>query len=151
MGSLVKNNRNLFPAIPSFFDNNLMGDWLNWPFASNQERSSVPAVNVKETDKAFELKVAAPGMDKNDFKVELENNMLVISAQKEDKHEEQDEQGNYTRREFSYQSFQRSFNLPEQMVQGDKISAKYKDGVLSITVPKTEEAKAKPAKRIQIS
>lgn len=79
------------------------------------------------------------------------NNLLVISAQKEDKHEEQDDQGNYSRREFSYQFFSRSFSLPEKLVQGDKVSARYRDGVLSITVPKSEEAKTKQAKQIQIS
>ena len=128
-----------------------MRDWFNWALNSNSERGSVPAVNVRETNDAFELEVAAPGMTKDDFKVELDNNMLVISAQKEEKHEEQQENGNYTRREFSYQSFTRSFSLPERLVEGDRISAKYHDGILHITVPKTEEAKMKPAKQIEIS
>lgn len=151
MGTLAKQTRNLFPTIPSFFDDGVMRDWLNWPLSNNSERGSVPAVNVRETDNTFELEVAAPGMNKQDFKVELDNNMLVISAEKENKQEEQDDQGNYTRREFSYQSFTRSFSLPERLVQGDKISAKYKDGLLCITVPKTEDAKVKPAKQIEIS
>ena len=76
--------------------------------------------------------------------------MLVISAEKESKREEQDEQENYSRREFSYQSFVRTFSLPESLVQGDKISARYDDGILHITVPKTEEAKVKPGRQIQI-
>lgn len=151
MGTLAKQTRNLFPTMPSFFDDGGMRDWFNWPLSNHTERGSLPAVNVKETDKAFELEVAAPGMNKQDFKVELDNNMLVISAEKENKQEEQDDQGNYTRREFSYQSFTRTFSLPERLVQGDKISARYKDGLLCITVPKTEEAKVKPAKKIEIS
>lgn len=151
MGALVKNNRSLFPAMPSLFDDSMMSDWFNWPLNGNSDRGSVPAVNVRETSDAYELEVAAPGMNKQDFKVELDNNMLVISAEKEDKHEEQDDKENYTRREFSYQSFVRTFSLPERRVKGDKISAKYHDGILHITVPKAEEAKVKPAKRIQIS
>jgi len=150
MGTLVKNNRSLFPAIPSFFDDMLTRDWLNWPLGHNTNNGSVPAVNIKETNDAYELEVAAPGMSKEDFRVELDNNMLVISAEKEHKNEEQDEKGNYARREFSYQSFTRTFSLPERMVKGDQIAAKYKDGILHISVPKTDEAKVKPAKQIQI-
>ncbi|GAB3538161.1 Hsp20/alpha crystallin family protein [Pontibacter brevis] len=150
MGTLAKNNRGLLPTIPSLFDDSIMGDWFNWPMNSNSERGSVPAVNVRETGDAYELEVAAPGMTKQDFKVELDNNMLVISAQKEDKHEEENVKENYTRREFNYQSFVRTFSLPERLVEGDKISAKYHDGILHIAVPKTEEAKVKPAKQIEI-
>lgn len=150
MGTLVKNNRSLFPAIPSFFDDMLTRDWLNWPLSQSTNNGSVPAVNIKETNDAYELEVAAPGMSKEDFSVELDNNMLVISAEKEHKNEEQDEKGGYARREFSYQSFTRTFSLPERMVKGDQISAKYKDGILQISVPKTDEAKVKPAKQIQI-
>lgn len=151
MGTLMKNNRSLFPTIPSLFDDSIMRDWLNWPMSNNADRGSVPAVNVKETSDAYELEVAAPGMSKQDFKVELDNNMLVISAEKENEHEKQDEKEHFTRREFSYQSFVRTFSLPERLVQGDKIKANYHDGILHITVPKTEEAKVKPAKRIEIS
>lgn len=150
MGTLVKNNRSLFPAIPSFFDDILTRGWFNWPAISSTERESVPAVNVRETKDAYELEVSAPGMCKQDFKVELDNNMLVVSAQKENKHEEQDDEGNYTRREFNYQSFPRTFSLPERLVQGDKIAARYHDGILQVTVPKTDEAKVKPAKQIDI-
>lgn len=151
MKTLVKNNKSLFPTAPSFFDDAMIRGWFNQPFTHNAERGSVPAVNVRETNEAYELEVAAPGLGKEDFKVELDNNTLVISAEKEDKHEEQNEKGNYTRREFSYQSFVRTFSLPERMVEGDRISAKYHDGILHITVPKTEEAKVKPAKKIAIS
>ena len=154
MGTLMKNDRSLFPAVPSLFDDMLAGDWFNWPSNLNlsANRWSVPAVNVKETNDAFELEIAAPGMNKGDFKVELDNDMLVISAEKENKNEEKDEKGNFTRREFNYQSFTRTFSLPERLVKGDSISAKYNDGILHISVPKTEEAKtkAKPTKQIQI-
>jgi HSP20 family protein len=150
MGTLMKNNRSLFPTIPSFFDDMLTRDWFNWPSNLSANSGSMPAVNVKESNDAFELEVAAPGMSKEDFKIELDNNMLVISAEKENKHEEQDEKGNFARREFNYQSFTRTFSLPERLVKGDEIAAKYKDGILYISVPKTDEAKVKPAKQIQI-
>lgn len=152
MGTLMRNNRSLFPTIPSFLDNMLTRDWFNGSPANNGgDGGTMPAVNVRETNDAFELEVAAPGMSKQDFNVELDNNMLVISAQKRHDHEEQDKEGNYTRREFSYQSFTRTFSLPERMVEGDKISAKYHDGILHISIPKTEEAKVKPAKQIEIA
>ncbi|MDQ4141057.1 MAG: Hsp20/alpha crystallin family protein [Bacteroidota bacterium] len=150
MGTLMKNDRSLFPAIPSFFDDMLTRDWFNWPVSQRSNNWSVPAVNVKETNDAFELEVAAPGMNKQDFKVELDNNLLVVSAQKENKYEEQDENGHFARREFNYQSFSRTFSLPERLVKGDEISARYQDGILYISVPKTEDAKVKPAKQIEI-
>jgi HSP20 family protein len=88
-------------------------------------------------------------MKREDFKVELDNNVLTISSNREEKQEDQNNE-NFTRREFSYQYFQRSFSLPENKVEGDKISARYVDGILHITVPKKDEAKVKPIKQISI-
>lgn len=137
--------------LPSFWDNFLSKELMDWGtnnFSSTD--TTLPAVNVKETDDAFEIEVAAPGMTKKDFKVNLENNILSISSErKEEKKEE--EKGRFTRREFSYQSFQRSFTIPENMVKGDKISARYNDGLLCIHLPKVEAAKPKPAREITIS
>lgn len=152
MKSLVKSNGTFFPAIPSLLDDFLTRDWLdsshsNWRATG----ASLPAVNVMETNDDFRIEVAAPGMKRDDFKVELDNNVLTISSRREDKNEEKDENGNYTRREFSYQSFQRSFSLPESKVLGDKISARYVDGILYVTVPKSEDAKVKPARQIAVS
>ena len=136
---------------PSFWDNFLSKEMMDW--GSNNFSSTdttLPAVNVKENDDAFEIEVAAPGMSKKDFRVNLENNVLTISSErKEEKKEE--EKGRFTRREFSYQSFQRSFTIPENMVEGDKISAKYNDGLLCIHLPKREAVKPKPAREISIS
>ena len=151
MKNLVKSNGTFFPAIPSLFEDFFNRDWLdsslaNWRVAG----TTLPAVNVMETNDDFRIEVAAPGMKRNDFKVELDNNILTISSQQENKAEEKDDDGNYTRREFSYQSFQRSFSLPENKVLGDKISAKYTDGILYVTVPKSENAKVKPAKQITV-
>jgi HSP20 family protein len=88
-------------------------------------------------------------MKKEDFKINLENNQLTISSERENRVEKEEE--NYTRREFSYQSFSRSFTVPERIVNRDKIEAKYCDGVLCINLPKLEEAKTKPPREIKIS
>jgi HSP20 family protein len=152
MRSLVKSNGTLFPAMPSLFDDFLSKDLFDW--GTNNWRSTgatLPSVNISETNDTFNIEVAAPGMKRDHFKVELDNNVLTISSEVENKNEEKDKEGNYTRREFSYQSFQRSFALPENKVEGEKISARYADGILYITVPKKEEAKVKPAKKISIS
>jgi len=118
--------------------------------ANRNYSTTLPAVNVRETNDNFIIDVAAPGMKRDEFKVELDNNVLTISSQHEEKDEQQDETINYTRREFNYQSFQRSFTLPEDKVEGEKISARYLDGILNITVPKKDEAKVKPVKQITI-
>jgi HSP20 family protein len=149
--SLVKSNGGLFPAVPSLIDDFFGRDWLdstlsNWKTTS----ATLPAVNVRETNDEFRIEVAAPGMKRDDFKVELENNVLTISSEREDSTEENHRDSNYTRREFSYQSFQRSFSLPQEKVKGEEIVAKYSDGVLHVTIPKTEEAKTKPAKQIAV-
>lgn len=152
MKSLVKTNGTYFPSIPSLFDDFLTRDWLDSSIANWRESgATLPAVNVMESNEDFRIEVAAPGMKRNDFKVELDNNVLTITSQREDTSGEKDSNGKYTRREFSYQSFQRSFALPENKVQGDKISARYVDGILHVTVPKSENAKVKPAKQIAIS
>lgn len=145
-------NGNLFPAIPSLFEDFILRDMLDSSMSNWKPKgASMPAVNVGETNDAFEIEVAAPGMKREDFHVELDNNILTISSRIDGKREENDSDGKYTRREFSYQSFQRSFELPEDKVEGEKISARYTDGILYITVPKKEGAKVKPPKQISVS
>jgi HSP20 family protein len=107
-------------------------------------------VNIKETKDGFEVEMAAPGMKKNDFKIELENNMLTISSETTNQNIE-NEGDRYSRREYSYQSFQRSFTLPREVVDSEKINAKYEDGVLKLMIPKKEEAKQKPPRQILIA
>ncbi|MEN7548571.1 Hsp20/alpha crystallin family protein [Rapidithrix thailandica] len=149
MGTLMKTNGGFFPDFPTIFEDFFNRDWTNrFANAPVPERGTLPSVNVKETDKSFELEVAAPGMDKKDFKIELDNDMLVISAEKEQKTEEKE--GKYTRQEFSYSSFRRSFTLPERMVEIEKITANYKEGILYLHIPKTNEAKTKPVQQIKI-
>ena len=94
--------------------------------------------------------MAAPGMKKSDFKLNYENGRLTISSERKDEKKEKNG-GKITRREFSYQSFQRSFSVPEDVVNADQISARYHEGILHVTLPKHEEAKPKPAKEIKIS
>ena len=147
--SLIKRNRNSFSAIPALVDDFLGRELFNWDnshFSATQ--TTVPAVNIKESANAIEVEVAAPGMEKQDFKIQLNDNTLVISSQKEHNEEKQEE--GYSRREFSYQSFQRSFILPKDVVNDEGIVARYENGVLHLTIPKKEEAKQKGPRLIEI-
>ncbi len=139
----------MFPAFPSLFDNFFTRDLLDWNNSNySGADTTLPAVNIKENDDSFTIEVAAPGLQKDDFTIHLDRNRLVISSEKrEEKNESQDK---YTRREFSYQSFRRTFTLPETTVDGDKINARYTDGILVITLPKKEEVKPKPPRAIEI-
>jgi len=140
---LALRNINTLPSLVEEFFN-------DFPFAGlrNWTTSSVPAVNIAETKDEYRIEVAAPGLDKDDFKVNIEDDTLTISANKEEKKEEKDE--TYTRREFSYTSFSRSFNLPDT-VDSEKIKAEHKNGVLTIYVPKKEEVKKKLSREVKIS
>ena len=152
MKTLVKTNGNSFSSIPSLLNDFFTDDWFDSSLANwRAVGATLPAVNVRETNDDFKIEVAAPGMNRDDFKVELDNNVLTISSELQDNREETDKNGKYTRREFSYQAFQRSFSLPENKVEGGKITAKYTDGILHITVPKKEEAKVKPARQIAVA
>jgi HSP20 family protein len=146
--SLIKwrNPREMMPTFPSWVDNFFRDDDFFMDKFWNKEMT-VPAVNVKETKSAYELEVAAPGMKKEDFKLEVKDGHLYISA--EAKMEKEEKEDNYTRREFSFTSFNRSFWLPEN-VKADQIKANYKEGILNITVPKMNVAKTEPAKLIEI-
>jgi len=147
--TLVKRSNSYFPSIPSFIDNFLSRDWMDWSNLNfSSTNTTLPAVNVKETENEYELEVAAPGMKKDNFKINLDKDQLTISSEWKDEKKKDEE--NYSRREFSYQSFQRSFTIPEHLVDGDKISAKYADGILTVHLPKREEAKPKPAREIKI-
>lgn len=149
--SLVRRNGDLFPTMPSLFNDLFTRDLFNWGLTNNSStNTTIPAVNIRETNDNFLVEVAAPGMNKKDFKVELDGNMLTISSEKtSERNEGEDEK--YARKEFSYQSFQRTFHLPKDVVDADKIEARYQDGVLHLVIPKREEAKQKPPRMINIS
>lgn len=111
-------------------------------------RNNVPAVNIKENEKDFELELSVPGRTKEDFSIEIDDNVLSVSA--EVKMENETEKENYTRREFAFSSFRRSFTLPKS-VDSDKINANYENGILRFMLPKKEEALPKPKRMIELS
>jgi len=145
---LFNSDYSSFPSfLDKFFEGNMM-DWNSWNFAGTD--STLPAVNVVENKDEYQIDVAAPGMDKNDFKLNYDNGRLTISSEK--KNEKEEKEGKVvTRREFSYQSFQRSFAVPENVVNAEKITANYNNGILHVKLPKREEVKPKPAREIKIS
>jgi HSP20 family protein len=149
--TIVKRNGNLLNSFPTLFDDFLNRDIFNWGLTNfSDTNTTIPAVNIKETTDHYEVEVAAPGMTKKDFKVQLEGNMLMISSEKTTEQEEQDNV-KYSSREFSYQSFSRTFNLQKDVVDTEKIQAKYENGVLQLLIPKKEHAKQKQPRLIEIS
>lgn len=108
---------------------------------------NVPAVNVSETDDSYDLTMAAPGMKKSDFKIDLDGNLLTVSSEAE--HREEETAKKFTRKEYSYSSFSRSFNLPEE-VNREKIEAHYTDGILHIVLPRMSNGKKSSAKAIAV-
>lgn len=134
-------------AFPSLIDE-FFGRDLPGFFFDTENRFNTPAVNISENKDNYLIELAAPGLEKNDFKIDLDNNVLTISSEKKQEHEEKDE--HIMRREFSYETFSRSFSLPEG-VDAENIKATHKDGILKVFLPKSEEAKVKPARQIKIS
>jgi len=127
----------------------LMEDFdRNFFFRSQETRANMPSVNIIETEEGFSLELAAPGLKKEDFKINLDNNILSISAETQNESEEKTEK--MIRKEFSYNSFRRSFSLPKA-IDLEKIKADYKDGILSVGLPKREEAKVAINREIAIS
>lgn len=146
--SLIRRNET-YPAWSNFLNEFFDRDWMDWTNRNfSNTNTTLPSVNVKESADGFEVDMAAPGLEKKDFKIEINHGVLTISSEKKVENETKNGQ-QFTRREFSYQSFSRSFTLPET-VDGDKISAKYENGILKVSIPKKEEAKPKPAKTIEI-
>ena len=149
--SIVKRNGWPFTDVPNLFNDFLNRDMWNWGIENNSAtNTTIPAINVKETNENFEVEVAAPGMEKKDFKIELNGNMLAISSEKKNEWE-QNENERYSRKEFSYQSFQRIFQLPKDVVDENNIQAKYENGLLRLIIPKKEMAKQKPPRMIEIA
>ncbi len=152
MTQLAKRSR-LFPEAPplllSMFDDDSFFN-LDLPRSvwGNGYGSKVPAANVKENDNEYTIDLAAPGMKRDDFQIDIENGILTIGSEKKEETEETSE--HYTRKEFSYTSFSRAFRLPES-IDDEKINAKYDNGVLKIHLPKKEEAiKLSKKKEIKI-
>tara|TARA_B100000929_G_scaffold272431_1_gene243949 strand:- start:549 stop:992 length:444 start_codon:yes stop_codon:yes gene_type:complete len=146
--SLIK--RNEAGWLPSVIDDMFRTDWLGGTTNVNSIGTSIPAVNIKETEESFSVEVAAPGKTKEDFSIELDNDVLTISAEEKIENETSENDGRYTRKEFNYSTFKRAFSLPDS-VDNTKISATYNNGVLEIALPKREEAKVQAKRLIDIS
>lgn len=152
MTTEAKKSPSLFPTTmrellsPSRFFNTDLFDWGNDVFNSRLTLN-VPSVNIAENDDNYQIEVAAPGLEKKDFKIDVDDHHITISAEKEI--ESKDKKKNYTRREYAYNSFSRSFRLPENSEPG-KSSAVYENGVLKITMPKKEVTATKPGTQIEV-
>jgi HSP20 family protein len=138
---------NLIRKKTSFYPS-LVDDFLNqdWSLKTAQA-TTMPAVNIKEMETSFEIELGVPGKKKEDFEIEVEDGILSISSTSEDEHTEG--KGKFTRLEFSYNSFRRTFTIPES-VDLTKIDAKYTEGVLRISLPKRKEALPQPKKLVKI-
>jgi HSP20 family protein len=135
---------------PSLFDRFLNNDFLDWSNRNfSASNTTLPSVNIKESAEAFEVNMAIPGFTKDDFKIELKNDVLTITSEKQNE-SETDESHEYAKMEYNYQSFSRSFTLPHT-ADSDKIAAKYNNGILEVTIPKKEETKPKLPKQIVIN
>ena len=140
--SLTKRNEVLFPA---FMNEIFRPDWFG---GTHNERTAMPAVNIKENEGDFELELFVPGRSKDEFSIEIDDSVLIVSSETKEEKEESKEK--FTRREFTLSSFKRAFTLPET-VATDKIEATYIDGVLKFNLPKKEEALPKPKRKIELS
>ncbi|WP_276501922.1 Hsp20/alpha crystallin family protein [Terrimonas pollutisoli] len=144
MANQIKSNRAMTPwreffNVDNFFDNNWLSKW---------ERD-FPAVNISESETAYSVEVVAPGFKKEDFKLKVDDDILTISAEAKSEKTETGDRKEYTRREYSYSSFTRSFHLPDN-VKDDSIAATYKDGILNLELPKSK-AQVKATKEIAVS
>ena len=149
--SIIKRNNGFSTDMPALFNDFFSRDLWNWGLSNNSTtNTTIPATNIREDNDNFYVEVAAPGMTKDDFKVELDGTILTIRSEKENR-QEQKEGEKYSRREFSYQSFQRIFELPVHVVDAEHIEAKYENGLLHLVIPKKEEAKPRPPRMIRIS
>ena len=148
--SLIKfnNGRRLFPSwsnegLKSFLSSD---DFFNNDFF--EEDSLMPAMNVKEHDSDFEIEFAAPGFSKKDFEVSIDDNILKVCGNKKEEKEEKEE--DFTRREFSYNSFKRSLSLPKSVNTDKEVKATYENGILRLNLQKKEATKAEPKKVIEV-
>jgi len=149
--TLKKGNGNSPSLISDFFNTSLIDrDFFDLPkdLFTSRLGVNVPTANISETSKEFKLDLAAPGLERKDFDVEIENHVLKISAEK--KADRERREGEYYRREYSFNSFSRSFTLPDNVKEGS-IDAKYENGVLKVSIPKEKETPVKPAHKVSVS
>lgn len=144
MTLLKENGTNVFPALSDFFETD---KWMQPERLFKGWNNSLPAANVSETEKEYRVELAIPGFKKEEVKVNLDNEVLTVSA--ESRTEKEEKTRKFTRKEFSYGSFTRSFQLPK-VANAEKIEAKYENGLLKLAIPKKEEAIKKAGKEIKI-
>lgn len=147
MNTIVRKNGSYYPTLfDSVFGKNTLDQFFVPDYSANK-----PAVNVIESENGYRIELAVPGLKKEDFKIGVDGDKLTISAEKKNESEEKGDKGEkYSRKEFSYQSFQRAFTLPET-VDAEKISAAYEAGILNISVPKKELPAAPSPRQIEIA
>lgn len=151
MGFIMKNAGHLLNTIPTMVEENFPKDFKEWMDSNVVSKWNAPSVNILEKKDAYILEVAAPGFRKEDFNISYKNEHLVISAERRTSEEEvTEDKGKYTRREFSYGRFERTFKLPEKWIEKDKIQAKYQDGILNITVSKKAEGDSENEHKIVV-
>lgn len=131
---------------PLFMDEFLKPDWFG---GQHQNFQNLPSVNIEDLETEFRIDFAVPGMKRDDFTIEIENNQLTISTKSKSETDEKSENGNFTRREFNFSAFKRVFTLPKS-VNIDDINANYENGLLKVSLPKKEEALPKPKRLIEI-
>ncbi len=147
--TIVTKHQDMLPSFTSLFDgfiNTDLGDLKRKNFSTIT--STFPKVNITERDDAFNMEMAVPGVNKEDFNINLDHKILTVSSNNEEDSLEENQR--FIKKEFSYSTFQRSFTLPESVAE-DGISATYVNGILKITIPKKEEEKTKPLRTIDIS
>jgi len=144
--SIVKRNKTNFPAL-GVWDNFFNDEFFRLPESYSKMGTTLPSVNIQEDENAYKIEMAAPGKEKADFNIEVHDKVLSISSENKSSSEETDE-GKYTRKEFSYESFKRSFRLPENADE-ESIVANYENGILSISIPKVVKNNGK--KQISVS
>lgn len=148
--TFVRKPAHIFPAFSKMVDDFVGHDVMDWATSGFPLANlTMPAVNIKETETGYRVEVAAPGMKKEDFKIEIDNGLLTISSEKKVENT-QKEGERFTRREFSYHSFRRSFAMPKDQIDEDKINAKYEEGILRVDVPKRSKTPGQSAKTVNI-
>ncbi len=146
--SLIRRNEN-YPALSNLFNDFFNRDWLDWTTRNfSDTNTTLPSVNILEGTDSYEVDMAAPGLEKKDFRIELSHGVLTISSEKKVEKESKNAK-QFMLREYSYQAFSRSFALPDT-VESEKISAKYENGILKVAMPKKEVTKTKSFKSIEI-
>ena len=148
--TLVRKNKHSNPEVNSLLNDFFNEGFLNWPVSNGQKAwNHKPAVNISENEDQWTVDLAVPGMKKDNFKISLEEDTLTVKAEAE--HSTSENKEHFMVKEFNYSSFERSFKLPENKIEQDSIKANYENGVLSISLPKKDEAKPQPKKEIAVA